>query len=58
MSARIIDTIFGKFKIEPFDQDYNIAVNVGDEDFYYNVPKGMSDEGIQEYFKELADFEE
>lgn len=58
MNTRVIQTIFGKFRIEPFDKDFDIAVSVGDDDMYYNVPKGMSDEEIKVYFEELADFEE
>ena len=52
---RIVSTCFGDFEIL---ENEGIAVSVSDDEFYYNIPKGMTDKEIQDYFLELHEFEQ
>ena len=58
MKPRIVETCFGKFVIEQIvSNKYDMAVSVGDKNFFYYIPKGLTDEGIKDHFEELAEFE-
>lgn len=58
MEDFIVKTVLGTFIIEDFgDEDYNVATNISDSDFYYHIPKGLSESEIQEYFENIADLE-
>jgi hypothetical protein len=55
----IVETIFGIFIIEDFgDAEYDVATNMLDSNFYYHIPKGLSEVEVQNYFEELKSIEE
>lgn len=58
MEDFIVNTVFGTFIIEDFgDKSYDVTTNMSDSDFYYHIPKGLSESEIQEYFENIADLE-
>ena len=58
MEDFIVKTVLGTFIIENFgDEDYDVATNISDSDFYYHIPKGLSESEIQEYFEDIDDLE-
>ncbi len=50
---RLVDTCFGTFRVEN-----GKAVSVADDQLYYNIPNGMTNEDIQSYFELLMEYEE
>jgi hypothetical protein len=58
MEDFIVKTVLGTFIIEDFgDEDYEVATNISDSDFYYHIPKGLSEREIQEYFEDIHNLE-
>jgi hypothetical protein len=57
MEDRIVNTVFGAFIIENFGDDYDIATNLNDNNHYYHIPKDLTEQNLQLYFKQLRDFE-
>lgn len=58
MEDFIVKTVLGTFIIEDFgDEDYYVATNMSDSDFYYHIPKGLSESEIQEYFEGIYNLE-
>lgn len=49
---RLVDTCFGVFKVEN-----GIATSLTDDQLWYNIPNGMTNEDIQAYFELLMDYE-
>lgn len=50
---RVVNTCFGDFEIR---DDEGIAVFVGDDAYYYHIPrKGMTDKEIQDFFLEIQE---
>ena len=50
---RLVDTCFGVFKVEN-----GIATSLQDDQLYYNIPAGMTNEDIQAYFELLMEYED
>lgn len=57
MKEFIVKTVLGTFIIENFDADFDIATNISDSNFYYHIPKGLSESEIQEYFEDIYNLE-
>lgn len=59
MENKIVDTILGTFIIEEYKNvDYAVATNLIDRDYYYHIPKGLSEMEIKTLFEEIKDLED
>ena len=58
MENFIVKTVLGTFIIEDFGyKDYDVATNISDSDFYYHIPKGLTEYEIQKYFEDIYNLE-
>lgn len=59
MEDFIVDTVLGTFIIKDNgDSEYDVATSISDSECFYHIQKGLSEDEIQNHFKEIKDLED